>query len=143
METGGGGGRSSRSLLSTFLRFYPHIRVLFGSYLLLLLKSRQWSVWQLPLHFFSFYSIAKRREPIVSHAFSVTQMFQFPSFITMSIAGTRMHRALADFGSGSSEMYDILAFSKHRLLNYVFVGYLRASQEAVARARRLGRTPSP
>lgn len=40
-----------------FLMSYPHIRVLFGSYLLLLLKSRQWSVWQLPLHFFSFYSL--------------------------------------------------------------------------------------
>jgi len=40
-----------------FLMFYPHIRVFFGSYLLQLLKSRQWSVWQLPLHFFSFYSL--------------------------------------------------------------------------------------
>jgi len=33
-------------------------------------------------------------------------MFQFPTFITMSIAATRMHRSLADYGSGSSHFVE-------------------------------------
>ena len=37
-----------------------------------------------------------------------TQMFQLPSVITMSIAATRMHRALTDFVSSTTDMYDIL-----------------------------------
>jgi hypothetical protein len=40
----------------------------------------------------------------------LTQIFQFPSFITLSIAATRMHRSLFDFGSGSSQKYDVLTF---------------------------------
>ena len=35
-------------------------------------------------------------------------MFQPPSWITMSIAATRMHRSLVDYTSGSADMYDIV-----------------------------------
>ena len=38
---------------------------------------------------------------------SAIQMFQLPSVITLSIAATRMYRALTDFVSGITHMYDI------------------------------------
>jgi hypothetical protein len=41
---------------------------------------------------------------------SVTQMFQFPSLVAMSIAATRMYRSLSDFVFGSTDMYYFLRF---------------------------------
>ena len=38
----------------------------------------------------------------------LNQMFQPPSFITIAIAATRMHRCLVDFASRSTDMYDVL-----------------------------------
>lgn len=38
---------------------------------------------------------------------STIQMFQLPSVIMLSIAATRMYRALTDFVSGITHMYDI------------------------------------
>jgi hypothetical protein len=38
------------------------------------------------------------------------KLFQFPSLAIMSIAATRMHRALVDYASGSTEMSDMLSF---------------------------------
>jgi len=38
-------------------------------------------------------------------------MFQAPALITMAIAGTRMHRSLVDFSSGSSEVYETRDFT--------------------------------
>jgi hypothetical protein len=46
--------------------------------------------------------------PLVSH--SAPQLFETPCKITMIIAATRMHRALVDFASGSSDMYGTLYF---------------------------------
>ena len=34
----------------------------------------------------------------VSHPVPITQMFQSPAVIAMSITATRMHRSLTDFG---------------------------------------------
>jgi hypothetical protein len=65
------------------------------------------------------------------------QMFQPPSWITMVIAATRMHRSLVDFTTGPSNVYDTLfnlilfpltltnAFSVHNLLSKTAVSYSR------------------
>src|SRR6266850_294155 len=39
-----------------------------------------------------------------------TKLFQYPSLAIMTIAATRMHHALVDYASGSTEMSDILSF---------------------------------
>ena len=39
-----------------------------------------------------------------------TKLFQFPSLVTISIAATRLHRALVDYAYGSTEMFDMLRF---------------------------------
>jgi hypothetical protein len=52
-------------------------------------------------------------ETVVPYFTSLTQLFQFPSFIALSIAATRIHRSLTDFGS-KSQMYDVLTFFEAR-----------------------------
>jgi hypothetical protein len=105
--------------------------VSFGSSLPPLPKSRQRSAQQLPCQIFallntnfglllaaisdsldavSFDYYKDERLFSCSCVFLNTQMFQFPSLIIMSIATTRMHRSLADFGLGTPEMYDIFVF---------------------------------
>ena len=48
----------------------------------------------------------------VSHAVLVTQMFQTPAVIAMSIAATRIHRSLTDFGY-SGYLYPTSPFCPH------------------------------
>ena len=48
---------------------------------------------------------------------SITQMFQLPALVTMSIAATRMYRLLTDFVFESTDLYSDLSFlssSAHR-----------------------------
>jgi hypothetical protein len=44
---------------------------------------------------------------MVSFYLYSTQMFQPPSYITIVIAATRMHRSLVDFTSRPTEVYDV------------------------------------
>ena len=44
----------------------------------------------------------------VSLFFSTLQLFVSPTHIIVTIAATRVHRALVDFTSGSSDVYDTL-----------------------------------
>jgi hypothetical protein len=52
-----------------------------------------------------------------------------------------MHRSLADFGSGSFQMYDILAFSKALTVADALqvLVHRRTSEETVLQSRMLGR----
>jgi len=89
-------------LLITMLAGLLHIRLLGGGrFGLASLLWKQGVIWLL-------LATIAEVPPVVLMCLNLNDplnvMFQFPSFIAMSIAGTRMHRALADFGLGSSEM---------------------------------------